>query len=251
MKSLIAILMLGTVGAFAQETVVETRRETIQEEAEREVVKADTLWDLAEHFYHNPWLWPRIYEANTDRIKDPNRIYPGQVFVIPGLGRTVMVTDKEVKKPEPAPAPEPEPEPEPMVEPAPKAPPGELADSDSLSTEFPKGLTGQTTAMPRYKMPKGWTPDGRVLDYQGKESMTASGDLVRVQVSDAIPVRRRTRLAVYRWSAVREDDSDPKGIYVQRVGEIEIVRKIKDGEYRAMVVKSGGSIQLNDILKAE
>ncbi|OIO04469.1 MAG: hypothetical protein AUJ52_15305 [Elusimicrobia bacterium CG1_02_63_36] len=247
MKAFIAILIFACAGAFAQETVVETHQETIQEGADHEVVKADTLWDLSEYFYHTPWLWPRIYEANTDRIKDPNVIYPGQVFVIPGLGKTVMVTDQEVKKPVRTP----EPEPEPVVELAPKAPPGELADSDSLSTEFPKGMTGQTAAMPRFKMAKGWTPDGRVLDYQGKESMTASGDLVRVQISNAVSVRRRTRLAVYRWSALREDDPDPKGIYVQRVGEIEVVRKIKDGEYRAMVVKSGGSIQLNDILKAE
>jgi nucleoid-associated protein YgaU len=27
--------------------------------------------------------WPKIYKANKDKIKDPNLIYPGQVFVIP------------------------------------------------------------------------------------------------------------------------------------------------------------------------
>jgi hypothetical protein len=246
MRGLFAIVLLAAVGAFAQETVVETRQETVQEEEGHEVVKADTLWDLAEYFYKNPWLWPRIYEANTDTIKNPNLIYPGQVFVIPGLGKTVMVTDKDVKmKPRPEPVPLPEPEPEP------KGPPGEIANVDSLMIELPKGMPGNTVAMPRFKMPSGWTPDGRVLDYQGKESMSATGDLVRIQVNPVVRVRRRTRFAVYRWSARREEDSDPKGIYVQRVGELEVVRKMKDGEYRAMITRSGGSIQLNDILKVQ
>jgi len=50
-----------------------------------EVVKRNTLWDLAEHYLGNPFLWPLIYEANLDRIEDPHWIYPGQIFIIPGL----------------------------------------------------------------------------------------------------------------------------------------------------------------------
>ncbi len=248
MRILVAILILGTGVARSQETVVETRREIVQEGSDHEIVKADTLWDLSMHFYKTPWLWPRIYEANKDRIKDPNIIYPGQVFIIPGLGKTVMVTDQVVKTPPPPP--EPEPEPEPVPEPMPKLPPGESADKDELSIELPKGLTGQTVAMPRFKMIPGWTPDGKVLDYQGKESMTAAGDVIRISLDTGVKVRRRSRLTVYRWSALREGE-DRKAVYVQRVGEVEIVRKLKDGEYRAMIIKSGGSIQLDDLVKAE
>lgn len=46
---------------------------------------ADTLWRISgmkEH-YGNPFLWKRIYKANEDKIKNPNLIYPGQVFDIP------------------------------------------------------------------------------------------------------------------------------------------------------------------------
>jgi LysM domain len=54
------------------------------------VVRHDTLWDLAEFYYHNPFQWRAIYQANQDSIRDPNLIYPGQVFVVPGLpGATV------------------------------------------------------------------------------------------------------------------------------------------------------------------
>ncbi len=44
----------------------------------------DTLWDLSEVFYQNPWFWPRIWYAN-DVIDNPHLIFPGQVLVIPGI----------------------------------------------------------------------------------------------------------------------------------------------------------------------
>jgi len=62
------------------------------------VVVGNTLWDLAAHFYGNPFLWPRIYEANTDRIDDPHWIYPGQILRIPdeaGNIQEVMVVSGE------------------------------------------------------------------------------------------------------------------------------------------------------------
>lgn len=47
------------------------------------VVRGDTLWDIAEHYYGDPRRYPEIAAAN--RIPNPDRIFPGQVFVIPGL----------------------------------------------------------------------------------------------------------------------------------------------------------------------
>jgi nucleoid-associated protein YgaU len=45
------------------------------------VVPGDTLWDLAQRFYGDPWLFPLIAAAN--HIPNPNLIFPGQVLVIP------------------------------------------------------------------------------------------------------------------------------------------------------------------------
>ena len=47
------------------------------------VVAGDTLWSISRKFYGDGKQWPRIWRANTDKIKDPNRIYVGQVFRIP------------------------------------------------------------------------------------------------------------------------------------------------------------------------
>jgi len=41
----------------------------------------DTLWDIAEAFYRNPWLYPRI--ARFNNIKNPNLIISGRTIRIP------------------------------------------------------------------------------------------------------------------------------------------------------------------------
>ena len=51
------------------------------------VVRGDCLWNIAkkkEH-YGNGFAWPVIYKANRDKIKNPDLIYPAQVFSIPHL----------------------------------------------------------------------------------------------------------------------------------------------------------------------
>ncbi len=47
------------------------------------VKKGDCLWNIAKKFYGNGAKYTKIYEANKDKIRNPNLIYPGQVFVIP------------------------------------------------------------------------------------------------------------------------------------------------------------------------
>lgn len=49
------------------------------------VKKGDNLWTLAKKFYGSGADYTKIYEANRDTIgKNPNLIYPGQTFTIPG-----------------------------------------------------------------------------------------------------------------------------------------------------------------------
>ena len=42
-----------------------------------------TLWGIAQERYGDGVLYVQVFEANRDKIKDPDLIYPGQVFTVP------------------------------------------------------------------------------------------------------------------------------------------------------------------------
>lgn len=47
------------------------------------VQPGNTLWGIASKEYGDGFLYVRVFEANKERIRNPNLIYPGQVFAIP------------------------------------------------------------------------------------------------------------------------------------------------------------------------
>mgnify|MGYP003291972219 CR=1 FL=1 len=49
------------------------------------VKNGDCLWNIAKKLYGNGSLYTKIYEANKDKIINPNLIYPDQVLIIPAL----------------------------------------------------------------------------------------------------------------------------------------------------------------------
>ncbi len=42
-----------------------------------------TLWGIAQERYGDGVLFVQVFEANADKIRDPDLIYPGQVFTVP------------------------------------------------------------------------------------------------------------------------------------------------------------------------
>lgn len=51
--------------------------------ATRTVQPGATLWAIAKDRYGSGIAYVTVFEANRDRIRDPDLIYPGQVFVLP------------------------------------------------------------------------------------------------------------------------------------------------------------------------
>lgn len=42
----------------------------------------DTLWGISGKYLYSPWQWNRLWGANRSAIRNPHRIYPGQVLVL-------------------------------------------------------------------------------------------------------------------------------------------------------------------------
>ncbi|WIV49577.1 LysM peptidoglycan-binding domain-containing protein [Marivivens sp. LCG002] len=53
--------------------------------AMKTVQQGHTLWAIAKERYGDGILYVEVFDANRDKIRDPDLIYPGQIFVLPVL----------------------------------------------------------------------------------------------------------------------------------------------------------------------
>jgi nucleoid-associated protein YgaU len=51
------------------------------------VSRGDSLWRISRAAYGDGARYTVIYDANHNQIRNPDRIYPGQVFVLPEKAR--------------------------------------------------------------------------------------------------------------------------------------------------------------------
>lgn len=65
-----------------------------QETSKYTVETGDTLWEIAKAAYGDGSKWTVIYEANKDKIDNPNLIYTGQEFIVPNVDATNLSVQK-------------------------------------------------------------------------------------------------------------------------------------------------------------
>ena len=82
-----AVLLAGNVqgvsGVLANELTVAETTEPEEKVEFYEIKSGDSLSKIAKAHYGDAMKYMKIFEANTPMLKDPNKIYPGQVLRIP------------------------------------------------------------------------------------------------------------------------------------------------------------------------
>ena len=235
------------------------------------VVVGEHLWALAGRYYSNHFLWRRLEEANRAIIKYPHWIYPGQVLIIPDEDQLPPEPEPEassflppapapVETAAPVPATAPEPPPAPPPPPAPKPRPRphsvkfaeempESLDETTLSSEIPGGMTSSPGDQPRVAYPKGWQPQGEVLDTDGMDTFAIAGQVFEAQLSPSLPVSQGDRFVILRRSARPERVADTGRVYLQRVGEASAREALGKGKRRFIVLRAAGVVQSSDLLQ--
>lgn len=83
----VAVLFLAvvtfTLNATAEEAEITVTGSSVGEVDVYVAEEGDTLWDVADRFFEDPWYWPTLWSFNP-HITNPNWIFPGDlVFLVP------------------------------------------------------------------------------------------------------------------------------------------------------------------------
>lgn len=95
--SIVAILLAALLPEALPLQAQERQQPTTTQEGRRVHVvrQGDTLWDLANFYLTDPFLWPEIYRLNTMVVEDPHWIYPEERLRLPGAEELPPVVERE------------------------------------------------------------------------------------------------------------------------------------------------------------
>jgi hypothetical protein len=97
-----AIISLIFLLSFSLASLAATNADLRADAPDRYVVKpGDTLWGIATQFLKSPWRWPELWKMNQSQLRNPHRIYPGDVLVLDratGGGQVTMRIERIAPK---------------------------------------------------------------------------------------------------------------------------------------------------------
>ncbi len=80
---IISLLLAFASAAFAVGAGAQALQGLKPDAPERYTVeRGDTLWGISGRYLDKPWDWPQLWNMNRQQIRNPHRIYPGDVLVL-------------------------------------------------------------------------------------------------------------------------------------------------------------------------
>lgn len=81
MKNRIISLLL-VAGSLAWTTLAGAQNLKADAPDRYTVQRGDTLWGISGRYLNTPWQWPQLWNMNREQVRNPHRIYPGDVLVL-------------------------------------------------------------------------------------------------------------------------------------------------------------------------
>jgi len=238
-RTILICLMVGTLLlVFTQTPHVRAQEATPYGQADQEtyihvVVKGDTLWDICEDLYANPWVWPKVWQMNP-HITNPHWIYPGTELRVyyevarffeegTAVEETAVIEEAPVIE-EVTPPPPP---------PPPKVPTITFSEIDQVGFITP------------------FVPEGKGVILGGKRQRTLIGaaDKIYVQFREGVQPEVGDRFFVFKTSLLFKHPITKKdvGYLNTMLGVLEVVLVAPDHS-KAVVLSSFQEMTANDKL---
>lgn len=190
------------------------------------VVPGDTLWGIASLFLKDPYRWPEIWRLNEQDIKNPHRIYPGQVVILDKSGdRPQLKIGKLVKA-------------EPRIY---------FESSEQPIPAIPQKVIEPFLSQPLVLDAGALDDAARIVAFQGERIATGAGDVVYAT---------NARAKAAEWQVFRPgppmidpDSGDEKKVLGFEAIYLGTARQLRDGEPATFeITTSKQEIQRNDNL---
>jgi len=183
-----------------------------------EVKRGDCLWNIADLYYRDPFLWREIWTYN-DYIKDPHWIFPGDDLVIPTYRKVEQLAET----------------------------PQELEvglEELKPGAEYEKDI---------FIAPPDFRVDGYIAGIKEKKFMTAYGDLVFIDLGKKQNVKPKTRYIIYREGdeVIHPATGELMGIIVEKIGVLEVTADIEEDTSTALIIDSRKPIEIGDSIKLQ
>jgi hypothetical protein len=221
---LLCLCMFGLVAlekVIAGEALSETKAYYI-------VREGDTLWDITDHFYEDPYLWPAVWGHNT-HIANPHWIYPGDPIYLASIAGRFLADASLAPGEQPA-----------AVRPAPSAVP-------SVSSLFISRRVADTALL----SPEAVGDAGRVLAARDNKKLLAQGDEVYLQLPEGADASYTGPYQILRGLREIKHPATKKkmGTLYGILGYTRAVGQPQDGVARGMIIISQYAIESGDLIR--
>jgi len=238
------------------------------------VVKGETLWDLSNKYYKDPFKWGKIYTGNLDKIADPDHLYPRDEIDIPEMSEIVnpipkpeAVTDMDAPGSE-----------EGVASPDEKAGlatgSGSTGSSPAGSRKSKDGLLSKATLGDLYAgdlseempedlkewaddikiAPDSWVADGVITGVIKSESdtmsgsLTINGEMVRIKANKTGVLKSGDIITAYMKGSIAMDKNGKElGRELQKTGMLEVVG-VEGSIVKARIIEAITSVNSGQVI---